>query len=87
MLITSKVTTGNGSTRVVDVSGSSRESDVQVTQFGQRRDDDSQKRGMIHPTKLQAGYEDDEQSRSLKSCKSLLESVVMRIRETSSTLP
>jgi hypothetical protein len=72
---------------IVMLTTSSKEPAVQATQFDQQRDDDNQKRGMIHPTKLQPGDENDEQSRSLKSCESLLESVLMHIKETSSTLP
>ena len=47
----------------------------------------SGKEPAVQPTKIQADPEDDEQSRSLKSCESLLDSVVMHIRRTSSTLP
>ena len=55
------LTTGTGSTQVVDVPGSSREPSVQVILFGQQRDNDNQKgvqftaiqvmRTMISPSK------------------------------------
>jgi hypothetical protein len=87
MFTTSRVTIGTGSTGVSDALRSGKEPAVQPTQFDEQRDDSIQKWGTIHPTKIQPGPEDDEQSRSLKSCESLLDSVVMHIRRTSSTLP
>ena len=87
MFTTSRVRIGTGSTDVSDVLRSGKEPTVQPTQFDEQRDDSIRKWGTIHPTKIQPGPEDDEQFRSLKSCESLLDSVVMHIRRTSSTLP
>jgi hypothetical protein len=48
MFLKSGPTIGNGSTRVIDVPGSSKEPRVQVIGFGEQRDDDYQKWSTIH---------------------------------------
>jgi hypothetical protein len=57
MFLISGLTIKTGSTQVIDIPGSSKEPGVQVTQFGQQRDDDNQKGRKIH---LRPSDEDDD---------------------------